>query len=45
MNNGLGELVPDVQVAHIPDGSHWCLHTKPNEVHAAIDAFLAQPRR
>lgn len=43
MNKGLAEIVTDLQVVRIPDGTHWCIHTKPDAFHAALDAFLSSP--
>ncbi len=41
--NGLQELVPDVTIKRIPDGSHWVIHEQPRLVNGYIRAFL-EPR-
>jgi pimeloyl-ACP methyl ester carboxylesterase len=38
---GLDELVPDLNVARMPQGSHWVIHEQPRQVNAAIRVFLA----
>ncbi len=38
--NNLDQLVMNVKIHYIPDGSHWVVHEKPKEVNAAIQAFL-----
>ena len=43
MNNGLLDLVENIHVVRIPNGSHWCVWTQPEAFHAALDAFLAAP--
>jgi len=38
--NGLDQLVTTIKIHYIPNGSHWVVHEKPEEVNAAIQAFL-----
>ncbi len=38
---GLDELVPDLRVVRVPDGSHWLVHEQPAAVTAIIRSFLA----
>lgn len=38
--DGLDRFAPDLTVARIADAGHWLLHEKPDEVAAAIRAFL-----
>lgn len=38
--DGLGQFVPRLTVKRIPDGSHWVIHEKRDEVNGAIRAFL-----
>ena len=45
MNKGLAEIVSDLQVVRIPEGTHWCIHTKSDAFHAALDAFLSSPAK
>jgi pimeloyl-ACP methyl ester carboxylesterase len=40
--DGLDELVPDLRVKRIPEGSHWVIHEQPHKVSAAIREFLAE---
>ena len=37
---GLDELVPDLTIRRVPDGSHWIIHEKPAEVNGYIRNFL-----
>jgi pimeloyl-ACP methyl ester carboxylesterase len=39
--DGLDELVPDLRIERIPEGSHWVIHEQPQRVNAAIRDFLA----
>jgi pimeloyl-ACP methyl ester carboxylesterase len=39
--NGLEELVSDLRVERICDGSHWVVHEQPGRVNASIRAFLS----
>jgi pimeloyl-ACP methyl ester carboxylesterase len=38
--DGLEGFVPDLTVKRIPDGSHWVVHEKPDEVNRLIRDFL-----
>ncbi|GAC1636943.1 MAG: alpha/beta hydrolase [Ktedonobacteraceae bacterium] len=38
--DGLDQLITTVNIHYIPDGSHWVIHEKPEEVNATIQAFL-----
>jgi len=38
--DGLDELVPELTVKRVPDGSHWVIHEKPNEVNRYIREFV-----
>ena len=38
---GLEEYVPDLTVRRIPDGSHWVIHERPNQVNGYIREFIA----
>ena len=40
--DGLEELVPDLRIKRIPEGSHWVIHEHPQQVSAAIRAFLKE---
>lgn len=39
--DGLDAFVPDLTVRRIPDGSHWVIHEKPDEVNRLIREFIA----
>ncbi len=39
--DGLDQLVPDLRVERIPEGSHWVIHEQPQRVASAIRDFLA----
>ena len=39
--DGLEDLVPDLRIERIPEGSHWVIHEQPQRVSAAIRKFLA----
>jgi len=39
--DGLEELVSDLRVERIPDGSHWVVHEQPDRVNALIRGFLS----
>lgn len=38
--DGLDAFVPDLTVRRIPDGSHWVIHEKPDEVNRLIREFI-----
>lgn len=38
--DGLDQFVPQLTIKRIPDGSHWVIHEKWDEVNAKIRAFL-----
>ena len=38
--DGLDQFVPKLTIQRIPDGSHWVIHEKRDEVNAAIREFL-----
>ncbi len=38
--DGLDELVPELTVKRVPDGSHWVIHEKPSEVTRYIREFV-----
>ncbi len=38
--DGLDKFVPQLTVKRIPDGTHWVIHEKPEEVNAEIREFL-----
>ena len=38
--DGLDALVPDLAVKRIPDGSHWVIHERPEEVNRLIREFI-----
>jgi pimeloyl-ACP methyl ester carboxylesterase len=38
--DGLEELVPDLRIRRIPEGSHWVIHEQPQQVSDAIRDFL-----
>ena len=40
--DGLEELVPDLRIRRIPEGSHWVIHEQPSQVSQAIREFLAE---
>lgn len=40
--NGLEEVVPDLRIRRIAEGSHWVIHEQPREVSAAIREFLQE---
>ncbi len=40
--DGLEELVPDLRIRRIPEGSHWVVHEQPQQVSTAIREFLAE---
>ena len=37
---GLDQFVPDLRIRRIPEGTHWVIHEKPDEVNAYIREFL-----
>ena len=37
---GLDEVVDDLSVRRIPDGSHWVIHEQPQEINRLIRAYL-----
>jgi pimeloyl-ACP methyl ester carboxylesterase len=38
--DGLDQYVPNLTVKRIPDGTHWVIHEKRDEVNREIRAFL-----
>lgn len=40
--DGLDELVPDLRIRRIPEGSHWVVHEQPRQVSEAIREFLTE---
>jgi epoxide hydrolase 4 len=40
--NGLEELVPQLQLRRVPDGSHWVIHEKSGEVNSYIRGFIEE---
>ena len=40
--DGLEQLVPDLQIVRIPDGSHWVIHEQPQRINQLIRGFLAE---
>lgn len=40
--DGLDQYVANLTVKRIPDGTHWVIHEKPDEVNADIREFLAK---
>jgi pimeloyl-ACP methyl ester carboxylesterase len=40
--DGLEEVVPDLRIKRIPEGSHWVIHERPQQVNAAIREFLKE---
>jgi len=42
---GLEDVVADLQVVRIPDGSHWVVHEKPAEITALIRRFVSGAQR
>lgn len=40
--DGLDELVADLTIKRIPDGSHWVIHEHPDEVNRLIREFIHQ---
>lgn len=38
---GLDELVPDLRIVRIADGSHWVIHEQPGRINAAIRGFIS----
>jgi pimeloyl-ACP methyl ester carboxylesterase len=40
--DGLDELVTDLTIKRIPDGSHWVIHEHPDEVNRLIREFIHQ---
>lgn len=41
---GLDQFVPELTIRRIPDGTHWVVHEKADEVNGYIREFLAAPR-
>lgn len=39
--DGLGEVVDDLKVERIPEGSHWVVHEQPERINRLIRGFLA----
>jgi epoxide hydrolase 4 len=42
--DGMDQLVPNLTVKRIPDGSHWVIHEKPALVNGYIRDFISEPR-
>lgn len=42
--DGLEQLIPDLQIVRIPDGSHWVIHEQPQRINQLIRGFLSQQR-
>lgn len=40
--DGLEDLVPDLRIRRIAEGSHWVIHEQPQQVNAAIREFLVE---
>lgn len=40
--DGLDEVVTDLRIRRIADGSHWVIHERPQQVNAAIREFLTE---
>jgi pimeloyl-ACP methyl ester carboxylesterase len=40
--DGLDKFVPQLTIKRIPEGSHWVIHEKRDEVNAAIRDFIRQ---
>lgn len=40
--NGLENMVDDLQVERIPEGSHWVVHEQPERINRLIRGFLAK---
>lgn len=40
--DGLDELVPDLRIRRIPEGSHWVIHEQPRQVCSVIREFLEE---
>lgn len=40
--NGLEDVVDDLQVERIPEGSHWVVHEQPERINGLIRGFLAK---
>jgi pimeloyl-ACP methyl ester carboxylesterase len=38
---GLDQLVPDLTIERIPEGSHWVIHEQPARVNALMRAFIS----
>ena len=41
--DGLEELVPNLRIDRISDGTHWVAHEFPDRVNRLIRDFLARP--
>ena len=39
--DGLGEVIPDLRLVRVPDGSHWIIHEQPALVNRLLREFLA----
>ncbi len=39
---GLEQLIPDLRIVRIPDGSHWVIHEQPQRINQLIRGFLAE---
>ncbi|WP_292933675.1 alpha/beta hydrolase [Noviherbaspirillum sp.] len=40
--NGLEDLIDDLKVVRIPEGSHWIIHEQPERVNRLIRGFLSE---
>lgn len=40
--DGLEQLIPDLRIVRIPDGSHWVIHEQPQRINQLIRNFLAE---
>lgn len=38
--DGLDQLIPDLQIVRIPEGSHWVIHEQPQRINQLIRGFL-----
>jgi len=41
--DGLEQFVPELTIKRIPEGTHWVIHEKPDEVNGYIHEFLGKP--
>lgn len=40
--DGLEQLIPDLQIVRIPDGTHWVIHEQPQRINQLIQGFLSE---